>query len=241
MQQHPRIVVWIAIAIVGLVVGVMHSAEASFQLKLTTGGGSSITITDDVFGDSAWGVAGVIAYSGVLGNFNVNVTTGVSKPFLSASTPTLTINSLNATSSTADSLTIILTDTGFAGSPTTFETLISGTLISPLAPSRLTARSFLDDADVEFATTTSLGNVGPLSGPNAINVVNGSALGSASPTGPFSMTLSTTIEHNGAGSTTGFSATVHSVPESSASLCLGMALFGLAGYGWWSRKQNKVQ
>jgi hypothetical protein len=30
-----------------------------------------------------------------------------------------------------------------------------------------------------------------------------------------------------------------SVPEPSASLCLGLALFGLAGYAWWSRKKSQ--
>lgn len=30
-------------------------------------------------------------------------------------------------------------------------------------------------------------------------------------------------------------------PEPSASLDLGMALFALAGYGWWSQKKNQVQ
>jgi hypothetical protein len=34
---------------------------------------------------------------------------------------------------------------------------------------------------------------------------------------------------------------VRSVPEPSASLYLGMALFALAGYGWWSRKKSQVQ
>jgi hypothetical protein len=29
-----------------------------------------------------------------------------------------------------------------------------------------------------------------------------------------------------------------SVPEPSASLCLGIILFGLAGYVWWSRKKS---
>ncbi len=30
-----------------------------------------------------------------------------------------------------------------------------------------------------------------------------------------------------------------SVPEPGASLCLGMALFGLAGYVWWSYKKSQ--
>jgi len=30
-----------------------------------------------------------------------------------------------------------------------------------------------------------------------------------------------------------------SVPEPSASLCLSMALFGLAGYVWWSHKKSR--
>jgi hypothetical protein len=30
-----------------------------------------------------------------------------------------------------------------------------------------------------------------------------------------------------------------SVPEPAASLCLGMALFGLAGYVWWSHKKRQ--
>ena len=30
-----------------------------------------------------------------------------------------------------------------------------------------------------------------------------------------------------------------SVPEPGASLCLGMALFGLAGYVWWSHKKSR--
>jgi hypothetical protein len=34
---------------------------------------------------------------------------------------------------------------------------------------------------------------------------------------------------------------VRRVPEPSASLCLGMALLALAGYGWWSRMKSQVQ
>jgi PEP-CTERM motif len=30
-----------------------------------------------------------------------------------------------------------------------------------------------------------------------------------------------------------------SIPEPSASLCLGLALFVLAGYIWWSRKKSQ--
>ena len=83
-------------------------SRASFQLKLTTGGGSSVTVTDNDFGDTAWGEGAyfILWYAREL---DINVTT-VSKPVLPASTPTLMINSLNATSSVADSLTITLTD-----------------------------------------------------------------------------------------------------------------------------------
>jgi hypothetical protein len=34
---------------------------------------------------------------------------------------------------------------------------------------------------------------------------------------------------------------VRSVPEPSASLCLGIALSALAGYGWWSRKKGWIR
>jgi hypothetical protein len=79
-----------------------------------------------------------------------------------------------------------------------------------------------------------VGNVGPLTG-----VAGGSDTNMVADIGtPFSMAMVVHVTHTGAGVST-FDATARatSVPEPSATLCLGIALFGLGSYAEWRRRK----
>ena len=104
--------------IMALAVGALApTAHASlFELKLTDGM-TTFTIPDNGPGDID-PTTGVITFSsgisGVIGVWNVNVTTGISKPFYPSSPPKMDLNSVNANSTGAGTLQIWLTDTDFS-------------------------------------------------------------------------------------------------------------------------------
>lgn len=92
-----------AIATLGLV----PRANAAFTLRLSSDGGSNwTTVTDGGAGDTS-GQAGSITFNGSIGNFVVNVTTGISKPIL-VNTPfsaSMDLNSINVSVAGGGSLT----------------------------------------------------------------------------------------------------------------------------------------
>jgi hypothetical protein len=230
------------IAIAALLVGTIHSAQAEFKLKLTSVTGSatnSKTVTDQDLNDTS-SVLGQIKFNGSIGDFLVSFTVGESKPLQgSQNSPLILIDSVDAVNLTAGSkLTIEASDRGFGlvPLPATFLSTLNGKLMS--GPGTLSVAAYFDNSNSDFATANQVGSIS-LSGPGLNRVVTGtqSAL-SPAPTNPFSLNLVTTIQHDGAYQTTQFTAQVQTVPEPSASLCLGIALFSLAGFCWWRQKQN---
>jgi hypothetical protein len=146
------------------------------------------------------------------------------------------LNSTNLFSTSAGTLTIKVSDTGFGPvvAPAAFATAINGTSV----PGAIAATAYFENGNVDFTTANVIGNVVPV-GPG--NNVGGVDIRSGfSPTTPFSLDLEAKVTATAHGQTVQFDAnlTTVSVPEPSASLCLGMALFGLAGYGWWGQKKN---
>src|SRR3954462_6832001 len=105
----------------GLALGLLGQAEATPQLRLTSGS-SSVTVAD---GDAD----GVVSFSGAIGNWWLNMTNGVSKPaFGSESAPWLDLFSMTAsTAGAASTLTIMLTDTGFNAISSSIVAAIGGT------------------------------------------------------------------------------------------------------------------
>src|SRR3954471_15210385 len=109
------------------VIALVGNATALPTLYLSDGV-NSVTVVDGGVGDSS-PLAGVVTFNGSIGlNWTLNVTTGVSKPMLgSAKQPWMDLNSVNATSKGAGSLTIMLSDNGFGPASGKLTSKIGGT------------------------------------------------------------------------------------------------------------------
>jgi hypothetical protein len=115
MSQRSVFTLGLMAAAVAGVLASASSAQAA-TIKLTDGNGTVVTVADDGVGDSALGL-GSINYVGnaVFGNWNILITTGVTKPaFGSATSPAADLAiTANKTGGGASSLYILFSDTGF--------------------------------------------------------------------------------------------------------------------------------
>ena len=233
MRRSPRTVFYMLIAIAALLLGTIHQVEAAFKMQLTSGG-STTTISDNGSGDLSWFSTGVITFSGMVGDFAVYVTLGSSKPVIGSPTnPMLNITSFTATSAAGGTLDIALSDTDFGpvGPSAVFRTDLNGTLV----PGTIAAKTYFVNGNADFTMANLVGNISPLTG-----VSSGSDSQIASPGTPFSINMIATIMHTGAGATSFDATTRVGVPEPSATLCLGITLFGIAGYTGWQRRKTTI-
>ncbi len=161
-------------------------------------------------------------FNGPLGDWTINVTTGLSKPALGdALTPILDLNSLNMTSSgPAGTITLEFTETGFGSQPNAAHV---GTAIGGTTTGNVTFRSFFDAANQAFGQGTELTN-SSYTGP----VFSGTGWNSLEASDPFSLTLLVAITHDGRPwQLTSFDATVQ-VPEPASLLLVGTGLLAMA-------------
>ena len=202
----------------------------ALTLRLTNGV-NSVTVTDGGVGDGN-ATSGVVMYNGLLGDFIINVSTGISNPVLgSFGSPFMDLNSINVSTnfSAPSTLQIYLTDTFFTGVVPDFTSLIGGVTAGTVA-----YKTYIDSGNVEFAETTLLTdmiyNTGSFSG---------SATSSLLPaiSGPYSLTQEIDITHYIGASVTSFNATIAPVPEPGTMVLLGFGMLGLAIYG--KRRMNK--
>ena len=235
---------WYLLVIVAVLGLAFSSSVEALQIKLWDGGLNTVIVADEGIGDAAAGIIGAVTYSGIVGVFIVNVSTGVSKPVIgSAQAPTMDLSSLDISSTIAPAgafLQVSVTDDDFGPmSPglTGFKTGIGGT-----TQGNVTLDAYFDTANQEFQitgpTVTQFAHIGPLFGDKG-NAFSGSDLFAGTPSkSPFSITMVTTVIHGSEVKTSSFDANINPTPEPGTILLLGLGLLGL---GIISRKKQEIE
>jgi hypothetical protein len=212
------------LTVVALAVGVLTTTvHADLALSLFDGT-TTMTLADGGVGDLS-PVVGMVTFIGSIGPWEVNVTTGTSKPIIG--TPTvadLDLTSMNVTTDTAGTLTIKLTDTGFsaAGLDSVLKSSIGGTTAGTVDFIQI-----LDRGNNEFATGSGSDLVSVHLGPFSPGAFSGTGTAAAPVSGPFSLTEVVVITQAGRGATS-FNAESTVVPVPAAVL-LGLLGMGAAG------------
>ncbi len=203
------------------------AAHAVPQLQLSDGT-TTVTITDGGVGDIN-ATAGVIVFHGSVGAFNINVTTGITKPVLGTATqPMLDLNSIDVTGTAGATLTIMFSETDFLSTGTSVNFL---TAVGGVADGTATFDYYASATNTNFATDILVATSGAQVGPFAYSDIGGTAL-----TGLYSLTSIATIVHNFGGENSSFNSNFEAVngtieiPEApfAPSLIVGALLFAAA-------------
>lgn len=201
-----------AIALSALALGA-DQVEAATIIELSDGV-STVTVTDGGLGDLS-PTPGVVVFSGAVGVFDVNVTTGLSYPLLGAlDSPVMDLNSVNVSSGATGTLTVKLTTTDFTGPLSGIATLDSGGTTN----GDITIASYYDPSNAAFGTSDLSGLLGTFSdGP-----FSGSDGSGTTTAGLYSATIIGTIVHDDPSDVTSFDAEYRIVPEPTSLVLLGL-------------------
>ena len=203
----------------------VQSVNAIPTLTLSDGiAADTKTIVDNGVGDLNPD-SGIVLFSGSLGVFNINVTSGFTKPAVgSAAAPEIDISSFN-NATAAGTLTITFSEGGFTGFPGTVKADFGGTQMNGNATNTVLQNGML------------LTTIGPLSGTNFSGGMSGSLTGGA----PYSLTQSVVMNFTAAGDKS-FDAHVGvAVPDGGMTVTLlGLGLAGLAGVGRLRQRLGKA-
>lgn len=142
----------------------------------------SLTLSDGISTVSSSGT-GFVNFSGSVGDWLINVSTGITG---SLGLPILDLNSINVNSSNPANLTLSLSQTGYTG-PIDGNFLLS---LGGVTGGTATFQAFLDSSNTLFGTSTPLGTFGPFGG-----VFSGTLSTPVVATGPYSLTLLANLSH----------------------------------------------
>lgn len=200
--------------------GVLPAAHAIPTLSISADGGPAITCADGAECDKNPN-AGVVGFSQSLGDFAINVTTGLSKPALTGGSPLMDLSTVNVQMwGGPHTLQIKLSDTDFDIYGGRITTIYGGTLNGTGASIKYGA--YYDDGNVLFGQDELIGSMESGSGP-----FSGSADGGWSPNGPYSVAEILTLTTSG-GLTVFSGDFAVNVPEPGTVALIGLALLGFA-------------
>lgn len=194
-------------------------ANATIVLEITdvTTGATTGVLTGTVISGGSQ-----IMFSGAVGNWNVNLTTGLS--FNSSGNANIDLSSLDVKSSTSDILNIRLSDNGYIVPATGFILGASGNLITcATPPCTSTIKDYYSDTNSLLAETTQIDStLGPFSAAYGTSVT-----GAAIPTIPYSLTIDLTLTGGGGATEWSTDSSIKAVPEPASLAIFGVALAGL--------------
>lgn len=172
-----------------------------------TGAASPLIVVDDGANDDPGTnlIPGIVSYTGPVGVFDFNTTTGVTKPLSgSATSPIFDLNSINVNGGGPGTITLMFTETDFftSGGVLDFSFGLGG-----VAADTIQFQAFASDANTAFGLDTLIVDSGVLSG-----TANGTLFGSALLSGTYSLTTVVTITHSAVDQNTSFGASLTTIP-----------------------------
>ena len=146
-----------------LALALAGEARATLTLSLSTNG-SSVVVSDNGVGDLS-PIPGMVQFAGSLGVFVINVTTGLSYPFIGSAThPEMSLSSVNVTGTSGGTLTVSLSQADFATSgEVTFLAKLGGAAMDGPTAS-ITYDTFLGTGNTLFETGTRLTHIDVMGG-----------------------------------------------------------------------------
>ena len=204
----------LALAAVALYV---PKANATVEITLKNGA-STVTVVDGGAGDVC-GASGCVTFSGSVGNYAVNISTGLSQD---GTNPFLDLNSIDvATTSNAGLLTIETSSNGYLTNTPQFSLGVGGT---DGTGGTVSFAAFGGNSNTLFDTSKQIGST-LVFNPGAFS---GTTVGGGNSADPYSLTIVANINGVTAGATS-FDAALDAVPEPASVLLLGGALLFTAG------------
>ena len=195
----------------------VQSVNAIPTLTLSDGINPPIVVTDGSAMDSNT-LAGAVTFNGPLGNFILNVSTGLTKPLTgSASAPSIDLNSVDFATG-AGTLTITFSETGFTAFPGILTGDVGGTVGAGGSLTNIVMQNGLD-----LVTNGPFGP-GAFSGSGSAALIDGA---------PYSLTQTAILTFGARGSTSfDAMANVPSVPDGGMTLTmLGIGLLAVGAAG----------